>query len=151
MEKKNKRSGFDTPAIGKTYKKGTKGAKGFNGTKGLVKGRDYTVDWRYRLYIEDVFNGLNTKGIKLRGNGVKGIKSRVYTIYLVNENKKHTITFKGIRMRKVGNKYQTLMTTRYIQPGMTQRIMFVDNGSNGQYGVMNFNYYNENNDSFMTK
>ena len=143
---------YKTPGVCTvTYKKGTKGAKGFNGTKGLVKGRDYTVDWRYRLYIEDVFNGLNTKGIKLRGNGVKGIKSRVYTIYLVNENKKHTITFKGIRMRKVGNKYQTLMTTRYIQPGMTQRIMFVDNGSNGQYGVMNFNYYNENNDSFMTK
>ena len=43
------------------------------------------------------------------------------------------------------------MTTRYIHPGMTQRIMFVDNGANGQYGVMNFNYYNENNDSFMTR
>lgn len=131
--------------------KGTKGTKGYKGSKGLVKGRDYTVDWRYRLYIDDLFNGLNTKGIKLRGNGVKGIKSRVYTIYLVNENKKHTITFKGIRMRKVGAKYQTLMTTRYIHPGMTQRIMFVDNGANGQYGVMNFNYYNENNDSFMTR
>ena len=131
--------------------KGYKGMKGYKGSKGLVKGRDYTVDWRYRLYIDDLFNGLNTKGIKLRGNGVKGIKSRVYTIYLVNENKKHTITFKGIRMRKVGAKYQTLMTTRYIHPGMTQRIMFVDNGANGQYGVMNFNYYNENNDSFMTR
>lgn len=143
---------YKTPGVCTiTYKKGTKGAKGFNGIKGLVKGRDYTVDWRYRLYIEDLFNGLGTKGIKLRGNGVKGIKSRVYTIYLVNENKKHTITFKGIRMRKVGAKYQTLMTTRYIQPGMTQRIMFVDNGANGQYGVMNFDYYNENNDSFMTK
>ena len=131
--------------------KGTKGTKGYKGSKGLVKGRDYTVDWRYRLYIDDLFNGLNTKGIKLRGNGVKGIKSRVYTIYLVNENKKHPITFEGIRMRKVGNKYQTLMTTRQIQPGMTQRIMFVDNGANGQYGVMNFNYYNENNDTFMTR
>lgn len=131
--------------------KGFKGMKGYKGSKGLIKGRDYTVDWRYRLYIDDLFNGLNTKGIKLRGNGVKGIKSRVYTIYLVNENKKHTITFKGIRMRKVGAKYQTLMTTRYIHPGMTQRIMFVDNGANGQYGVMNFNYYNENNDSFMTR
>ena len=137
---------YKTPGVCTiTYKKGTKGEKG------LVKGRDYTVDWRYRLYIDDIFNGLGTKGIKLRGNGVKGIKSRVYTIYLVNENKKHTITFKGIRMRKVGAKYQTLMTTRYIQPGMTQRIMFVDNGANGQYGVMNFDYYNENNDSFMTK
>lgn len=143
---------YKTPGICTvTYKKGTKGSKGAKGTKGLIKGRDYTVDWRYRLYIEDLFDGLNTKGIKLRGNGVKGIKARVYTIYLVNENKKHTITFKGIRMRKVGNKYQTLMATRYIQPGMTQRIMFVDNGANGQYGVMNFNYYNENNDTFMTK
>lgn len=138
---------YKTPGVCTiTYKKGIKGD-----TKGLVKGRDYTVDWRYRMNIDDVFNGLSTKGIKLRGNGVKGIKSRVYTIYLVNENKKHTITFKGIRMRKVGNKYQTLMATRYIHPGMTQRIMFVDNGTNGQYGVMNFNYYNENNDTFMTR
>lgn len=142
---------FKKGAKGGKGTKGTKGTKGYKGSKGLVKGRDYTVDWRYRLYIDDLFNGLNTKGIKLRGNGVKGIKSRVYTIYLVNENKKHTITFKGIRMRKVGAKYQTLMTTRYIHPGMTQRIMFVDNGANGQYGVMNFNYYNENNDSFMTR
>lgn len=141
---------YKTPGVCTiTYKKGTKDTN--KNTKGLVKGRDYTVDWRYRMNMDDLFNGLSTKGIKLRSNGVKGIKSRVYTIYLVNENKKHPITFEGIRMRKVGNKYQTLMTTRLIQPGMTQRIMFVDNGANGQYGVMNFNYYNENNDTFMTR
>lgn len=141
---------YKTPGVCTiTYKKGTNEAN--MNTKGLVKGKDYTVDWRYRLNMDDLFNGLSTKGINIRNNGVKGIKSRVYTIYLVNENKKHTITFEGIRMRKVGNKYQTLMTTRQIKPGMTQRIMFVDNGANGQYGVMNFNYYNENNDTFMTR
>lgn len=141
---------YKTPGVCTiTYKKGTKDTN--KNTKGLVKGRDYTVDWRYRMNMDDLFNGLSTKGINIRNTGVKGIKSRVYTIYLVNENKKHPITFEGIRMRKVGNKYQTLMTTRLIQPGMTQRIMFVDNGANGQYGVMNFNYYNENNDTFMTR
>lgn len=141
---------YKTPGVCTiNYKKGTNEAN--MNTKGLVKGKDYTVDWRYRLNMDDLFNGLNTKGINIRNNGVKGIKSRVYTIYLVNENKKHSLTFEGIRMRKVGNKYQTLMTTRQIKPGMTQRIMFVDNGANGQYGVMNFNYYNENNDTFMTR
>jgi hypothetical protein len=141
---------YKTPGVCNiNYKKGTNEAN--MNTKGLVKGKDYTVDWRYRLNMDDLFNGLSTKGINIRNNGVKGIKSRVYTIYLVNENKKHSLTFEGIRMRKVGNKYQTLMTTRQIKPGMTQRIMFVDNGANGQYGVMNFNYYNENNDTFMTR
>lgn len=37
MEKKNKRSGFDTPAIGKTYKKGTKVVKNSDGTITLVE------------------------------------------------------------------------------------------------------------------
>ena len=54
-------------------------------------------------------------------------------------------------MRKVGSNYQTLMATRYVKPGTTQRIMFVDNGANGEYGVMNFDYLNPNNNTFLTK
>lgn len=130
--------------------KGVKNIKGYekgsNGTKGKA-----IVDWRYKMYIEDVFSGLSKKGVTIKTSGLKGIKSRVYTIYLVNENPIHTLTFKGIRMRKVGANYQTLMTTRYIHPGKCQRIMFVDNGANGEYGVMNFDYLNPNNNTFMTR
>ena len=130
--------------------KGVKNIKGYekgsNGTKGKA-----IIDWRYKMYIEDVFSGLSKKGVTIKTSGLKGIKSRVYTIYLVNENPKHTLTFKGIRMRKVGANYQTLMTTRYIHPGKCQRIMFVDNGANGEYGVMNFDYFNPNNNTFMTR
>jgi hypothetical protein len=130
--------------------KGVKNIKGYEkGSKG-TKGKAI-VDWRYKMYIEDVFSGLSKKGVTIKTSGLKGIKSRVYTIYLVNENPIHTLTFKGIRMRKVGANYQTLMTTRYIHPGKCQRIMFVDNGANGEYGVMNFDYFNPNNNTFMTK
>ncbi len=116
-----------------------------------TKGQSSEINWRYKMYIDDIFTGLGKKGIKLKTSGLKGVKSRVYTIYLVNENPKHTLTFKGIRMRKVGANYQTLMATRYIHPGTTQRIMFVDNGSNGEYGVMNFDYFNPNNNTYLTK
>jgi hypothetical protein len=124
--------------------KGFKGAKGAKGTKGL-KGM------RYKMFIEDLFDGLNKKGANIHSSGVKGTNSKCYTIYLFNENPTETLTFKGIRMRKVGSSYQTLRATRYIRPGEIQRIMYIDNGYNGEYGVVNFGYFNENNGTFNTK
>ena len=122
------------------------------GIKSLVKGiKGNVAEWRHKLYIEDVFTGLSKKGVNIKSSGLKGINSKVYTIYLVNDNPIHTLTFKGLRMRKVGANYQTLMATKYIHPGMTQRIMYLDNGSNGEYGVMNFDYYNPNNNTYMTR
>lgn len=123
------------------------------GIKSQIKGIKGTVntEWCHKLYIEDVFSGLSKKGINIKSSGLNGINSKVYTIYLVNDNPIHTLTFKGIRLRKVGANYQSLLATRYIAPGTTQRIMYLDNGSNGEYGVMNFDYYNPNNNTYMTR
>ena len=129
-----------------TYVYRTAGVKTVKGTKGL-KG---TVSWRYKMYIEDLFDGLNKKGANIHSSGVKGTNAKCYTIYLFNENPTETLTFKGIRMRKVGSSYQTLRATRYIRPGEIQRIMYIDNGYNGEYGVVNFGYFNENNGKFNT-
>ena len=130
-----------------TYVYRTAGVKGFKGAKGAkgLKGM------RYKMFIEDLFDGLNKKGANIHSSGVKGTNSKCYTIYLFNENPTETLTFKGIRMRKVGSSYQTLRATRYIRPGEIQRIMYIDNGYNGEYGVVNFGYFNENNGTFNTK
>ena len=51
-------------------------------------------------------------------------------------------------MRQVGNSYQTLYRNKYIPKGHCLRVDYMDCGTKGKYGVMNFDYWNQKTNSF---
>lgn len=138
--------------------KGTKGKKGMKGLKGL-KGTKGSKGWyekimitnkRYKYTLADILLAVkNEYGQEIEDSGNLGKDTRTYTFYCLNEDSENDLYFKGVRIRqkKDGN-YQTLNAVKGCKPYSIQRLVYKNNGYNGEYGIMNFNY--SNNREFLT-
>lgn len=140
------REGYFIAYEGETL--GLKGAKGMKGLKGL-KGQEQFKDlelhimgMRYKYYIADILAAIKEEfGRSISNTGNLGKNSETYTIYCLNADPTENLYFKGVRLRKMrdGN-YQTLNAVKGIKPAQVQRLVYKDNGYNGEYGIMNFDY-----------
>lgn len=134
------RKGFKGITNGTVSINALKGLKGTSNYKGLSLS---ILDMRYKYYIEDIFAVVHDEfGKNITNNGNIGKNNETYTFYCVNCDHQENIYVKGTRLRKMSNgNYQTLNTTKGIRPAEVQRVIYKDNGYNGEYGVMNFDYY----------
>lgn len=105
-------------------------------TDGIKIGKEV----KYVLNISDILTILQNKGITIGNNGAYGTDTKNYTIYLINTNAEKELLFNAIRLYKYGG---TLQAVRTIKPGQCQKIVYKNNGYNGEYGIMNFDYYRE--------
>lgn len=133
----------------KGFKGVTNGAISINALKGLkgtvnYKGMSLSIlNMRYKYYIEDILAYVHDEfGKVITNNGNIGKNDETYTFYCVNCDQQENIYVKGTRLRKMNNgNYQTLNATKGVRPTEVQRVIYKDNGYNGEYGVMNFDYY----------
>jgi hypothetical protein len=105
-------------------------------TDGIKIGKEV----KYVLNISDILTILQNKGITIGNNGAYGTDIKNYTIYLINTNAEKELLFNAIRLYKYGG---TLQAVRTIKPGQCQKIVYKNNGYNGEYGIMNFDYHRE--------
>lgn len=140
-----------------TLVKGSKGkgkgvsSKGKGKGKGSTKGSGVTyryetltnfnmknlIDWY--AYNQDTFIPMSNQ---------YGSDTHLYTFYIINNNPYKGLKMKGFRMNKSGNSMQTLYKSKYIPKGHCLRVDYMDCGAKGKYGVMNFDYWNQNTNSF---
>lgn len=122
--------------------KGMFGLKGLKGTPGYENLELHITGMRYKFYIADILAAVQSEFGKFISNtGNLGKNPETYTFYCLNGDPSNNLYFKGIRLRKMASgNYQTLNSVKGIKPGYIQRIVYKDNGYNGEYGVMNFKY-----------
>lgn len=133
--------------------KGMKGMKGIKAQKGVLTKQSfikttylyksvYVKGLDYNFYLQDILDTVKQEyGRYISNKGNLGKNPETYTFYCINGDPSHEIYFKGLRLRKMANgNYQTLHCIKGIKAGKGQRIVYKDNGYNGEYGVMNFNY-----------
>lgn len=134
--------GVEKTTTGILGAKGLRGLKSLKGTNGY-KGKTLKITgMRYKYYIEDILKAIQAEyGKKISNNGSFGKNPETYTFYCVNGDTTENLYFKGMRLRNMPNgNYQTLLSIATAKPTEVQRIMYMDNGYYGEYGVMNFNY-----------
>jgi len=126
----------------KGFGAGMKGLKGLKGTPGYENLELHITGIRTKFYIADILAAIKQEfGRSISNTGNLGKNSETYTFYCLNGDPVENLYFKGVRLRKMANgNYQTLNTVKGIKPAQVQRIVYKDNGYNGEYGVMNFNY-----------
>lgn len=125
-------------------KKGMKGLKGLKGTKGAKGYYEKIVieNKRYKYTLPDILNAIYTEyGQRIMNSGNLGKDDKTYTFYCINEDSENYLWFKGVRIRQLTKgRYQTLNVVKGCKPYGVQRIVYKNNGYNGEYGVMNFQY-----------
>lgn len=67
-----------------------------------------------------------------------GNSTSLYTFYIVNENTDHDLSFEAYRV--LGQGKSRLTTTKVIEPGHCIKVEYMDDGSHGCGGVLNFDY-----------
>ncbi|MBO7210248.1 MAG: hypothetical protein J6V44_04435 [Methanobrevibacter sp.] len=118
-------------------------------TKGLqVKGSDGKFITKYDFDMATIVDFYALKGIKIPMSNMNGDNTNVYTFYILNNNPRKGLNFKGFRMNKNGNSVQTLYKNKYIPKGRCVRVDYMDCATKGKYGVMNFDYWNKTRNSF---
>ncbi len=125
---------------------GMKGLKGLKGTKGYENLELHITGIRTKFYIADILAAVKQEfGRSISNTGNLGKNSETYTFYCLNGDPSENLYFKGVRLRKMANgNYQTLNSVKGVKPAQVQRIVYKDNGYNGEYGVMNFDYAYDN-------
>ena len=148
-EKNNiQQTSFILPTSGLTFRK-------LNGTyvngkgKGKGTGASYTYETLYDFTFNDLVKwyALN-KNTNIPMSNTLGTDNTVYTFYIINNNPYKGLNLKGFRMNKQNNSYQTLYKNKYIPKGHCVKVDYMDCGTKGRYGVMNFDYWNQNTNSF---
>ena len=118
-------------------------------TKGLqVKGSDGKLVTKYDFDMATIVDFYALKGIKIPMSNMNGDNTNVYTFYILNNNPRKGLNFKGFRLNKNGNSVQTLYKNKYIPKGRCLRVDYMDCATKGKYGVMNFDYWNKTRNSF---
>ena len=118
-------------------------------TKGLqVKGSDGKLVTKYDFDMATIVDFYALKGINIPMSNMNGDNTNVYTFYILNNNPYKGLNFKGFRMNKNGNSVQTLYKNKYIPKGRCLRVDYMDCATKGKYGVMNFDYWNRNKNTF---
>lgn len=118
-------------------------------TKGLqVKGSDGNLVTKYDFDMATIVDFYALKGINIPMSNMNGDNTNVYTFYILNNNPRKGLNFKGFRLNKNGNSVQTLYKNKYIPKGRCLRVDYMDCATKGKYGVMNFDYWNRNKNSF---
>lgn len=118
-------------------------------TKGLqVKGSDGKLVTKHDFDMATIVDFYALKGIKIPMSNMNGDNTNVYTFYILNNNPRKGLNFKGFRMNKNGNSVQTLYKNKYIPKGRCVRVDYMDCATKGKYGVMNFDYWNRNKNTF---
>jgi hypothetical protein len=118
-------------------------------TKGLqVKGSDGKLITKYDFDMATIVDFYALKGIKIPMSNMNGDNTNVYTFYILNNNPRKGLNFKGFRMNKNGNSVQTLYKNKYIPKGRCLRVDYMDCATKGKYGVMNFDYWDKTRNSF---
>ena len=125
-------------------KKGMKGLKGLKGTKGAKGYYEKIVieNKQYKYTLPDILNAIYAEyGQRIMNSGNLGKDDKTYTFYCINEDSENYLWFKGVRIRQLTKgRYQTLNVVKGCKPYGVQRIVYKNNGYNGEYGVMNFQY-----------
>ena len=118
-------------------------------TKGLeVKDTNGKLITKYDFDMATIVDYYALKGIKIPMSNMNGDNNNVYTFYILNNSPYRGLNFKGFRMNKNGNSVQTLYKNKYIPKGHCVRVDYMDCGTKGRYGVMNFDYWNQTTNSF---
>lgn len=118
-------------------------------TKGLrIKGSDGKWITKYDFDMATIVDFYSLKGIKIPMSNMNGDNTNVYTFYILNNNPRKGLNFKGFRLNKNGNSVQTLYKNKYIPKGRCLRVDYMDCATKGKYGVMNFDYWNRNKNTF---
>lgn len=118
-------------------------------TKGLqVKGSDGKLVTKHDFDMATIVDFYALKGIKIPMSNMNGDNTNVYTFYILNNNPRKGLNFKGFRMNKNGNSVQTLYKNKYIPKGRCVRVDYMDCATKGKYGVMNFDYWDKTRNSF---
>lgn len=118
-------------------------------TKGLqVKGSDGKLVTKHDFDMATIVDFYALKGIKIPMSNMNGDNTNVYTFYILNNNPRKGLNFKGFRMNKNGNSVQTLYKNKYIPKGRCLRVDYMDCATKGKYGVMNFDYWDKTRNSF---
>ena len=98
--------------------------------------------------MKDLIDWYAQKNITIPMSNTEGTDTNLYTFYIINNNPITGLNIRGFRMRQVGNSYQTLYRNKYIPKGHCLRVDYMDCGTKGKYGVMNFDYWNQKTNSF---
>ena len=133
--------GVTTGTKGKKGMKGLKGLKGTKGAKGYYQ-KIVIENKRYKYTLPDILAAVKSEyGQTIMNSGNLGKDTKTYTFYCINEDSENYLWFKGVRIRKLlKGRYQTLNVVKGCKPYDVQRIIYKNNGYNGEYGIMNFNY-----------
>lgn len=113
-------------------------------TKGLKIGNETKLEFD----MKDLIDWYAQKNITIPMSNTEGTDTNLYTFYIINNNPITGLNIRGFRMRQVGNSYQTLYRNKYIPKGHCLRVDYMDCGTKGKYGVMNFDYWNQKTNSF---
>ena len=147
---KFEQTSFVLPTSGLTFRKanGTY-VKGKGKGKGKGTGGEYTYETLHDFTMSDLIKwyALN-KATYIPVSNTLGTNNTVYTFYIINNNPYKGLNFKGFRMNKQNNSYQTLYKNKYIPKGHCLRVDYMDCGTKGRYGVVNFDYWNSKTNSF---
>lgn len=123
--------------------------KGKGKGKGKGTGITYTYETKYEFNIKDLTNWYRyNENTFIPMSDQYGSDTHLYTFYILNNNPYKGLKMKGFRMNKSGNSMQTLYKSKYIGKGKCLRVDYMDCGAKGKYGVMNFDYWNQNTNSF---
>ena len=88
-------------------------------TKGLqVKGSDGNLVTKYDFDMATIVDFYALKGINIPMSNMNGDNTNVYTFYILNNNPRKGLNFKGFRLNKNGNSVQTLYKNKYIPKGL---------------------------------
>lgn len=118
-------------------------------TKGLeVKDANGKMITKYDFDMATIVDYYALKGIKIPMSNMNGDNNNVYSFYIINNSPYRGLNFRGFRMNKNGNSVQTLYKNKYIPKGHCVRVDYMDCGTKGRYGVMNFDYWNQKTNSF---
>lgn len=123
--------------------------KGKGKGKGKGTGITYTYETKYEFNMKDLTNWYRyNENTFIPMSDQYGSDTHLYTFYILNNNPYKGLKMKGFRMNKCGNSMQTLYKSKYIGKGKCLRVDYMDCGAKGKYGVMNFDYWNQNTNSF---
>lgn len=126
----------------------TKGLCGKFGLKGVYKKHSTTrAEWDLKILEKDnlitqgdLVNMVNAQfNRKIGFDGVNGKDKTNYMMICYNATNAN-VSIKGIRLRKFTNGYQTMTTIHSVMPAATERVIYMNNGEQGAFGTMNFNF-----------
>ena len=92
---------------------------------------------RYEITIDDIISYFNKLNYTIPKHEL-GNNTSLYTFYVVNENTDHDLSFEAYRV--LGQGKSRLTTTKVIEPGHCIKVEYMDDGSHGCGGVLNFEY-----------